>query len=90
MTKIFETVQQILARKYSLPIERITPEATLESLKLDSLDLVETLFEVEDELDIRIPQDGSVDIKITTVQDVVDIISRLVAQQTPSQLAGNH
>jgi len=90
MTKILETVQQIIAKKYSLPIESITPEATLESLNLDSLDLVETLFEVEDELHIRIPQDGSVDIKITTVQDVVDIITKLVAQQTPGQLAGNH
>ena len=90
MTTILKTVQEILAKKYSLPIESIKPEATLESLKLDSLDLVETLFEVEDEFHIRVPQDGSVDLKIATVQDIVEIVNRLAAQQRPTQLAGSH
>jgi acyl carrier protein len=90
MTTTLETLREILVKKYSLPIESIQPEATLESLKLDSLDLVETLFEVEDEFHIRVPQDGSVDLKITTVQDIVGIINRVVAQQTPVQLADGH
>ncbi len=90
MTKIFETVQAILVKKYSLPIESIKPESTLESLKLDSLDLVETLFEVEDEFHIRVPQDGIMDLEIATVQDIVNIINKLVAQQMPVQLAGGH
>ncbi len=90
MTTTLETVQEILVKKYSLPIERIKPEATLESLGLDSLDLIETLFEVEDEFHLRVPQDGSVDLKIATVQDIVNIIDRLVAQQMPVQLAGGH
>jgi len=90
MTTTLKTVQEILAKKYSLPTERIKPEATLESLGLDSLDLIETLFEVEDEFHLRVPQDGSVDLKIATVQDIVNIINRLVAQQMPVQLAGGH
>lgn len=90
MTTTLETVREILAKKYSLPMESIRPEATLESLKLDSLDLVETLFEVEDEFHIRVPQDGSVSLKIATVQDIVDVVNRLVAQQKPLQLAGGH
>jgi acyl carrier protein len=90
MTTTLETLRKILVKKYSLPIESIQPEATLESLKLDSLDLVETLFEVEDEFHIRVPQDGSVDLKIATIQDIVGIINRVVAQQTPVQLAGGN
>jgi acyl carrier protein len=90
MTTTLETLREILVKKYSLPIERIKPEATLESLGLDSLDLIETLFEVEDEFHLRVPQDGSVDLKIATVQDIVNIINRLVAQQMPVQLAGGH
>ena len=85
-----ETVREILVKKYSLPSESIRPEATLESLKLDSLDLVETLFEVEDEFHIRVPQDGSVNLKIATVQDIVDVVNRLLEQQKPLQLAGGH
>ena len=90
MTTTLDTVREILAKKYFLPIESIQPEATLESLKLDSLDLVETLFEVEDEFHIRVPQDGSVDLKIATIQDIVDVVNRLVSQQKPLQLAGGH
>jgi len=88
MTKsTFETVQEILASKYSLPIESITPAATLESLKLDSLDLIETLFEVEDEFHIRVPQDRGEDVTIVTVQDIVDVVNKLILQQHPAQLA---
>jgi acyl carrier protein len=90
MTTTLETVREILAKKYSLPLESIQPQATLESLKLDSLDLVETLFEVEDEFHIRVPQDGRVNLKIATVQDIVDIVNRLVAEQEPLQWAGGH
>ncbi len=90
MTTTLETVRKILVNKYSLPRESIKPEATLDSLKLDSLDLVETLFEVEDEFHIRVPQDGSINLKIATVQDIVDIVNRLVPQQTPAQLVGDH
>lgn len=90
MTIILETVREILVKKYSLPRESIKPEATLDSLKLDSLDLVETLFEVEDEFHIRVPQDGSINLKISTVQDIVDIVNRLVTQQAPAQLASSH
>ncbi len=90
MTTTLETVQEILVKKYSLPRESIKPEATLESLKLDSLDLVETLFEVEDEFHVRVPQDGSINLKIATVQDIVEIVNRLVTQKMPAQLASGH
>ncbi len=90
MTTTLETVREILVKKYSLPRESIKPEATLDNLKLDSLDLIETLFEVEDEFHIRVPQDGSINLKLSTVQDIVDIVDQLTAQQTPAHLAGSH
>lgn len=88
MKNTLETVREILARKYALPIESITPEATLESLKLDSLDLIETLFEVEDEFHIRVPQDRGEDVTIATVQDIVNVVNKLILQQHPAPLAG--
>lgn len=88
MKSTLETVCEILARKYSLPIESITAEATLESLNLDSLDLIETLFEVEDEFHIRVPQDRGEDITIATVQDIVNVVNKLILQQHPVPLAG--
>ena len=83
MTTTFERVQGILGKKYSLAAETITPESTLESLGLDSLDLIELLFDVEDEFQIRIPQDGGSALKTATVQDIVDSIEKLVSPETP-------
>jgi acyl carrier protein len=87
MTTTLERVQGILTKQKSLAPERITPESTLESLGLDSLDLIELLFEVEDEFKIRIPQDGSTALQTATVQDVIDTIQKQVSQQPPIQVA---
>lgn len=68
--------------------ERVRPEASLESLGLDSLDAIEVMFDIEDEFQIRIPQDRREnEVKINTVQDILDVIDRLVAEQRPGKLA---
>lgn len=87
-TLTLKRVQKIVAKKFSLPEESVSPDATLEELGLDSLDAIEMLFEVEDEFHIRIPQERSEDqAKLSTVQDVLNIIDRLIAQQRPQQPA---
>ena len=84
MSTTFESVQEIISKKLLLPMDMITPESTLTSLELDSLDLIETLFDAEDTFHIRIPQDLNRDTEINTVKDIVDIIDRLISQQTSS------
>jgi acyl carrier protein len=88
MTTTFERIQTILVKKYSLAPETITPESTLESLGLDSLDLIELLFDVEDEFQIRVPQDGGSALKTATVQDIIDSIEKLVPREPTIQPAG--
>ena len=41
MTREFERLQGLIAKQTSVERDRITPEATLESLGLDSLDFIE-------------------------------------------------
>jgi len=77
----FDKVQTIFVKKYDLPAERIVPEATLESLGLDSLDLIELLFEVEEEFNIRVPQEGVAGVRSATVQQIVDSVDKLVAEE---------
>lgn len=87
MTATLQKVQKIFASKFSLAEERVIPEASLESLGLDSLDAIEVMFDIEDEFQIRIPQDRREnEVKIKTVQDILDVIDRLVAEQRPGQL----
>ena len=88
MTTTFEIVQDTLAEKYSVAKESITPDATLESLGLDSLDLIELLFEVEDQFSIRVPQDGGSALRTATVKDIVDSIDKLLAEKGPDPAGG--
>lgn len=80
MATTFERVRAILEKEYSIPQESITPQSTLESLGLDSLDLIELLFEVEEQFDIRVPQDGASALKLASVQDIVSSIDGVLNQ----------
>ena len=82
---VLDKVQALLVEKYSLPPGDITPQSTLESLGLDSLDLIELLFEVEDEFNIRVPQEGGAALRSATVQEIADSVDRVVAENaTPA------
>ena len=72
-----ETLETILTEKFSVPPEKIRLDATLSELGLDSLDLIEVLFEVEDAFDIRIPQDGAA-IRAATLRELLDTVAPLV------------
>jgi acyl carrier protein len=49
------TILDIFAKETSIPRERLVPEATLEELGVASLDLVQTIFEIESRFDVEIP-----------------------------------
>ena len=48
---------EVLSEKYAVDPTTISPEATLTELGLDSLTVVELLFDVEDEFEIEIPEE---------------------------------
>ena len=48
---------QVLSEKYDVDPDMISPEATLTELGLDSLTIVELLFDVEDEFGIEVPEE---------------------------------
>ncbi len=76
-----ERVKKLFIDKIDLKEESLTPDGTLDSLGLDSLDKVEFLFSLEEEFKIKIPDERSK--TIVTIQDVVDLIDALRAEQQP-------
>lgn len=78
MSTTFDTLKQIVVDKFDIEAEKIVPEATLESLGLDSLDTFDMIFSAEETFNIKVPN-SEVDIK--TVEDVVNLIDRLVKEQ---------
>ena len=78
-----ETLVDILAREYSVTREQITPEASLETLGLDSLSLLELMFKIEDRYKVKITGDTPTD--LLTVSDVVRYIDSLLARKSMSR-----
>lgn len=74
-----QTIQRMIAEQFELKSADLVPEATLESLGLDSLAVIEFMFNIEDEFKIKLSNELLEHIK--TLQDVVDIIDKQVAEQ---------
>ena len=74
-----QTIQRMMAEQFDLKLADLSPDAQLDSLGLDSLSVIEFMFTLEDELNIKITNDRVEDFK--TVGDVADIIDRIIATQ---------
>lgn len=72
----FDYIKQILVEKYEVKAEAIKPEATLQDLGIDSLTVVEMIFDVSEKYGIDIPDDR---LKFTTLGEVVAIADEFIA-----------
>ncbi|HET6770268.1 MAG TPA: acyl carrier protein [Actinomycetota bacterium] len=71
--EIEERVRKVLAEQLSVDIEKVTPEARFEEdLDADSLDLVEAVLGLEEELSVEIPEEEMESVK--TVGQAVDLV----------------
>lgn len=69
-----EKVRQIIADHLCVDVEEIEDNVDLvDELGLDSLDLVEITYQIEDEFDIRV--DDEVIESLRTVNDIVEYIN---------------
>ena len=76
--EISTTVKQIFEKTLKVDPSKIQPETVLkDDLNLDSLDMIEVVYEVEDHFDVQIPEDSIKDIR--TFQQVVDGLSAALA-----------
>jgi acyl carrier protein len=73
-----QTIQNMMVKQFDLKLEDLTPDATLEGLGLDSLSVIEFTFNLEDELKLKMPEER---IELKTLQDVVNLVDKLIAEQ---------
>jgi len=81
MDSTLQVLTKIIADKLEVDPATITPASTLEGLGLDSLDTFDIIFNAEDAFKIKVPNDQ---VSISTLQDVVDLVDRLVKEQHPA------
>ena len=86
MATTFERLQELFMAHFDYKIEELTATTTLENLGLDSLDIIEFMFDIEGEFDIRIPDR---EFKVGTIQDMVDALDRFISEQHSEQSIGS-
>ena len=79
-------VIEIIAEQAVLEVSDVDMESTLESLGIDSLGLVESIFAIEEAFDIQVPFNANdpqeSDFDISSVAAIVAGIEKLVAEQS--------
>ena len=79
-TILFETLQKIIAEVLDVEEDEITMDTRLlEDLGADSLDAVEIIMGIEDELGITVPQEELESKNLATVGDVYELINDTMA-----------
>ena len=85
MSTTLERLQKLFIAHFDYNIEELKATTTLENLGLDSLDIIEFMFDIENEFNIRIPDR---DFKVTTIQEMVDALDRFISEQDTEQDIG--
>ncbi|GAA4462153.1 phosphopantetheine-binding protein [Phytohabitans houttuyneae] len=75
---MFEPLKSLIASKYQVEVDRITPDATLDDLGLDSLDVVELAMAVEHEWGPKVTDDELLEAQ--RLDAIIDLIESRVAR----------
>ena len=67
---MFEKIAKYLAEQMDISVDDITPDTTFESLGIDSLDTVEMVMDLEDELGVELELED----KVNTVGELAAFI----------------
>ncbi len=71
---MFEEVRKIIAELLELDPDEITMESTWGDLGIDSLDVVDTIYDLESTFGIKLPDDELEDIR--TIGDLASLVQR--------------
>lgn len=82
MDEIHKKVTRILTRHLNIPEQDIVPEARLVELGMDSLDLLDIVFDLEEEFQIEI--DNLESVGLETVEDAVKKVEHLTTRASTS------
>jgi acyl carrier protein len=82
MPTTFERLSAVLINTYHFEPERLTLDAQLEALDIDSLGLTDLLFNIEDEFHVTLPAKP---VELLNLGDVVQFIDQLIAAPSDTE-----
>ena len=90
-TSVADDVLEIVAKQVKADRANVTRSTSLADLNIQSLDLVEIIFSIEDKFDIEVPYNAndprSAGVTFQTVGDVIDAIAKLVSERDARKTA---
>jgi acyl carrier protein len=76
-TDTFERVRRLVARHLRVPPESIGEDSSLEELGLDSLGALELVFDIEEEFEVKVPDERIKELRtLRAVCDGVEALQR--------------
>ncbi|MBL4942257.1 MAG: acyl carrier protein [Colwellia sp.] len=84
MENKISTIVDILSEYTSTPITEQSFQESFDTLNIDSLALVEIIFDLEEQFDISIPNESELTAKgfnFTCINDIVDLVESLVTKK---------
>jgi len=77
-----DKIKGLIAEHFGIDLEKLTPETEVASFGIDSLAMIEFMFQMEEKFNIRMADSRA---PLVTVADVVAEIERAVREQQPAQ-----
>lgn len=85
MSSVESDVYDIIAEKSAVDRAKLKRDAKLTDLEIESLDVVEIIFAVEEKFDIHVPYNANdQELEFETVGDVIDAVQKLIDEGTPA------
>jgi acyl carrier protein len=85
MPDVSEIVIEIVSKHADEAAESVNATTTLNSLGITSLNVIEIIFDIEDQFDITIPNDGrgeGLNLDFRTIEDIIQTVSTLVESKS--------
>ena len=81
MANVESDIFEIIAEKAAVARDKIVGTASLNELEIESLDVVEIIFAIEEKFDIHVPFNANnQELEFDTVSDVVKAVEALIAE----------
>ncbi len=85
MSSVESDIYDIIAEKSAVDRSKLQSDAKLEELEIESLDVVEIIFAVEEKFDIHVPYNANdQELEFETVGDVVSAVQKLIDEEGAS------
>ena len=75
---MYDKIRTYLSEQLYIPVEEMDRDTTFDSLHLDSLDMIEMVMDMEEELGVDFDMEG--EMKLETIGDLADFIEDKLAE----------